>query len=580
MKAREFILAALRQVVIGLLGVGVLVSCSDDIYPPDDRSAMLYLRLDVGVPEGSRTRGSDAPAQSEAPYYAAMTDNEKISTLRIIISRPDGEVEVNTCLNVGHLESVKTDRYRVVAQERKTIYVIANEPPEATGLLASFRPADDDTPGKPVNEELTGYVLSQPSLDGASKPIPMSAVYRMDVYHSMDADEDGVVDIVPRINLLRTATKFTVNVKNREGSETSVRVCNVKINSVADREFLFGRVIDNAGNDILHSMTLDSSGRLTETATGEEPVVSGGDQAPDDFSYTDYYRDEYQLVNGTTHTTYLVKNDDGGVDLEVAKGAEESFPSFYVCESMPTVENGGKPFSISLDKYDGAGNYLGSLTQELPNLSRLPRNTHVVININATGNDMDEWTVEVIPFTSIVLQPEYGLDREDFTGYVIGKDKEGHKCWYDNTGTPYYLGRDDGASFVSINEKEYLLVYDDYARMPENLHHIYEKETRIKHMLDPVGITGYAETTDFEGSTVYVNKLQQYVWLDSDFQVKCCRTLNEWDRNDWNKAYWWHDTSIHPKYWFDVLGNRYPWEEGDTPQKRKAILKEWVQYLE
>lgn len=191
-----------------------------------------------------------------------------------------------------------------------------------------------------------------------------------------------------------------------------------------------------------------------------------------------------------------------------------------------------------------------------------------------------DFEVEVIPFTGVELKPEYGMTREDFTGYIIGKDKEGNDCWYSG-GTPYYLGPDDDkGNFVTINGIEYLLVYNANERTADTLDHFYEKETHKKYMLDPVSITGYTLTKDMDGSDMYLNKLKQPVWLDSDWYIKCCRTLNEWDRNDWNRSRWDHLPEYHPKYWFDVLGNRYTWEQGDTEAKRKDILNEWVKYLQ
>lgn len=184
--------------------------------------------------------------------------------------------------------------------------------------------------------------------------------------------------------------------------------------------------------------------------------------------------------------------------------------------------------------------------------------------------------VDVIPFTHIELKPDYGLNREDFTGYIIGVDSQGQQCWYDGAHGPYYLGPSNApGAFVTINDDEYLLVYVDYDRTVAGLDHIYKKNPRTKYLLTPEGITGYEY-----GNDMYLNKFQQRVWLDSEFMLKCCGTLNEWDRLDWNKAYYWHWPDIYPKYWFDILGNRYPWSMGDTVEKRRAILGEWTKYLE
>lgn len=220
----------------------------------------------------------------------------------------------------------------------------------------------------------------------------------------------------------------------------------------------------------------------------------------------------------------------------------------------------------------------------------IARNNWYKFNITAKGKDI-VWTVDVIPFTSVELTPDYGLTREEFTGYIIGKDKDGRECWYDGnyydpaTAVPLYLGpkdkKDENEKFVTINGKEYLLVYADYERTAAKLDHFFEKETQKKYLLYPAGRTGY-ENVNW---AYYLNDLKQHVWLDeTNLRLNCCRTINEWDRLEYSiVAYNWpgydHD-SYNPRFWFDILGNRYPWKEGDTEQKRKTILGEWVQYLE
>ena len=220
----------------------------------------------------------------------------------------------------------------------------------------------------------------------------------------------------------------------------------------------------------------------------------------------------------------------------------------------------------------------------------IARNNWYKFNITAKGKDI-VWTVDVIPFTEVVLDPDYGLVREEFTGYIIGKDGQGRDCWYDGnyydpaTAVPLYLGpkdkKDENEKFVTINGKEYLLVYADYERTAAKLDHFFEKETQKKYLLYPAGRTGY-ENVNW---AYYLNDLKQHVWLDeTNLRLNCCRTINEWDRLEYSiVAYNWpgydHD-SYNPRFWFDILGNRYPWKEGDTEQKRKTILGEWVQYLE
>lgn len=218
----------------------------------------------------------------------------------------------------------------------------------------------------------------------------------------------------------------------------------------------------------------------------------------------------------------------------------------------------------------------------------IARNNWYKFNVTAKGKDI-VWTVDVIHFTSVSLKPDYGLEREEFTGYIEGKDNDGKKCWYDGNyydpenAVPLYLGpTDNPGKFVTINGKEYLLVYANYERTALSLDHFFEKESRKKYLLYPAGRTGY-ENVNWE---YYLNNLNQYVWLDeTNLRLNCCRTINEWDRFEYSiVAYGWpgydHD-SYNPRFWFDIFGNRYPWSNGDTREKRIAIIgEEWVKYLE
>lgn len=281
-------------------------------------------------------------------------------------------------------------------------------------------------------------------------------------------------------------------------------------------------------------------------------------------------------------------------------GTAVSVPVFYLPESK----------CAKADATDGEQEYTMTLqiagrtepfVLKLPNLKALFRNTHVVVNIAMYHNL--QLSVDVIPFTSEgVLNPDYGLEREEFTGYIKGKDSSGNVCWYDGNyydpeeADPLYLGPNGNeGKFVRINGKYYLLVYTDYERTAAKLDHFFEKESRRKYLLTPEGITGYKY-----GNDMYLNKVKERVWLDFggdpngnadeksvyealqkvDLDLKCCRMLYEWDRLDWNRARWWGWKGIYPKYWFDVLGNRHPWSASETNEDRKALLGEWVQYLE
>lgn len=325
--------------------------------------------------------------------------------------------------------------------------------------------------------------------------------------------------------------------------------------------------------------------------------------------------EENQYVTGSWFTDYSpvnIPNDATDIELTLTKDETTGHYVAYVPEYR-NVNNPKEPVDtpsrikicFTIGDIEAGGRevegYVDFRYSDTPPTGVLPgqyfdiaRNNWYKFDVTVKGKDID-WTVDVIPFTSVELKPDLGLEREEFTGYIVGKDKEGRLCWYDPTEkTPYYL-RDNDASFVTINGKEYLLVYADYERTAAKLHHVFEKETRRKYLFTPEGITGYEYMND-----MYITPNKQRVWLDSggdpngnddekavfealkkvNLELRCCRILYEWERLNWNEARWWGWTGVYPRFWFDILGNRYPWSEGDTEEKRKAKLGEWVQYLE
>ena len=241
----------------------------------------------------------------------------------------------------------------------------------------------------------------------------------------------------------------------------------------------------------------------------------------------------------------------------------------------------------------------------------IARDNWYKFDVTAKGRDIT-WTVDVIPFTPVDLTPDMGLERDDFTGYIIGKDDDGHRCWYNwlespnspEKRTPLYLGpKDHEGEFVLINDTSYLLVYTDFNRTARSLDHIFRENPPKKYLLDPEGRTGYVKgsgVAEGEQTEWYLTKLKKYVWLDEggdpegseeeqkvyealegiSLNLRDCRILYEWDRWDWDKAILEKDASVRPKYWYDVLGNRYPFSVGDYDYKRDAIIGDWKDYLE
>lgn len=534
-----------------------------------------------------------------------LTDNEKMHNVRVVILHADGTVEHNRYYALEGAQTQKFILLKVTPNEKKKVFIFSNEGSvtavESMGsangsLTAFFEKYPVNTPGF---ENAVNDIYFAPDYSN-DNPIPMSSMYEVEV------PAQGKVEST--FYVVRVATKFTINFMNWRGEDVTVN--DFTMASHADKNFLMAHVSDSERNSQLFK---------GKTWIDWLKGVSDASSENDDYAVTEAagWLMDYELPLQADKSRIYTHGAITVGKATVTGNPATSTPGmaktvFYLPESMNLKEgatDGEQEYTMTLN----INGRTESFVSTLPNLKALFRNTHVVVNITMYHNL--ELSVDVIPFTSVELEPDYGLEREEYTGYIVGKDKAGNKCWYNQAEnptdpakrTPYYLGRDDNASFVTINDKEYLLVYADfgtsteehyvpgYERTASNLHHIFEKDTRRKYLLTPEGITGYKF-----GDNRYINKLQQSVWLDSGgdpngdsdakdiyeklgsvgLRLKCCRILYEWDRYDWDKARWWLLPKNYPKFWFDVLGNRYPWSEGNTEEKRKAKLGEWVKYLE
>lgn len=613
------IIGILCPFLCGLLG---FVACTNETpeFPREEEDGNHIFLTFQATLAGISTRAGEEPVA-----------DDRVKTLRIVIvSQGKEEGTENAAWVVEHNKTVSwgsqlSNKYtfEVAPDSRKRIYLIANESNDnGKSLVGANGTALDFTDKQFIPDATTGrapvddYVFDVSTLNYSYTPsaLPMTALYEIDV-PPLNKFPDGKLTYPDPLYLIRAATKFSFKFTN-QSKKRDITVTGIDINGViTDQIYLMPHVNKNDKDKYWVVEETETDGNVTYTPLDLEKdwIDWMGYEANASQSGADNkWLTDYKVPTSVTSTAIVdtLLKIPAATDAQPSPSTETS-NAIYLPESK-TIKGGSNPlelqeYSITVHTKEQA---VGGTEEEvktypsktLPHLASLFRNTHVVVGFIFT-EDADELVVDVIPFTQVELKPDYGLEREDFTGYIVGKDENGNKCWYDQTEnptdptkrTPFYLGRDDNASFVTIKSKEYLLVYTDFERTAAKLNHFFEKETRKKYLLTEEGITGYKY-----GNDMYLNKMQQRVWLDSGgdpngdadaqsiyaalqkvgLNLKCCRILYEWDRLDWNKARWWGNENIYPKYWFDILGNRYPWSEGDTAEKRKAKLGEWVKYLE
>lgn len=576
-----------------------MVACSsrEESLPEVENSFLAVFTLDLGdtaygTTRATPTNGEYNPgsglenfidfSQKNFRCYLFGTDNTFIKTLDAVSIQSFDEKIYSIRLRLKDTEEVKkalTTGCRFV-------------------LLANWDSYADPVPGITTIAELctappAKFEFSQlKTLLSANNLIPMYGVKEFES-GVQDFIDGKMISDLGTIHLLRASAKVDVNIKFVDFAETPV-VTSVSLTHSNSKGYKAPANVTKEEQYVTGSWLTDYTPvNIPDDVTDISLTLTKDENTGHYVAYVPEYRNVD--ANGNTidnHSRIKINFTIG--DIAVGGLDVEGYVDFRYSDNPPKGVTPGQHFDIA-------------------------RNNWYKFNVTAKGKDI-VWTVDVIPFTSIELNPNYGLEREVFTGYIMGKDKNGNKCWYDGnyydpeTAVPLYLGpKDNPGTFVTINRKEYLLVYVDYDRTAAKLDHFFEKGTRKKYLLDPTGRTGYSFTLNPEhpewGPDIYYNKHQMRVWLSEDYNewkvgvkwdaeqqknieawfwqsgTTWYRTLNEWDRLNWNQAIYWNWTYVYPKYWFDVLGNRYPWSDGDTKEKRKNKLiekigEDWIKYLE
>ena len=595
-------------VCLAAFALPFMVACSsqEESLPEVERNIQAVFTLDLGDAANRKTRATPTDGEYDSGSglenfidltkknfrcYLFGLDNNFVSALEVAGIYNLGENKYSIRLRLkdtGEIRNALTTGCRFV-------------------FLANWGSYIEPIPGMTIEELCSSSVAK---FEFSQQKTQLSETNLIPMYGVREF-EDGVQDFkdgkevsdIGTLYLLRAYAKVDVNVIFKDFADSEqLKVTSVSLTHSSSKGYKAPKNVIKQGQYVTGSWFTDYTPVNIPNDATDIPLALTKEESTGHYVA---YVPEYRNVNDSKEPVVnpsRIKICFTIGDIEAGGREVEGYVDFRYSDTPPTGVSSGQYFDIA-------------------------RNNWYKFDVTVKGKDID-WTVDVIPFTSVELKPDLGLEREEFTGYIVGKDSQGRDCWYDGNyydpkkAVPLYLGpKDNQGEFVTINGKEYLLVYADYEYVDEyiynenneiinkitkkisgyertayNLHHIYEKESGKKYLLTPEGITGYKNKND-----QYLNKLQQWVWLDSGgdpsidadarsvyealqkvgLELKCCRILYEWDRLDWNKARWWGWTGVYPRFWFDIFGNRYPWSEGDTREKRIAILgEEWIKYLE
>ena len=378
-------------VCLAAFALPFMVTCcsQEESLPEDISEATLYLNIE---PVGLTRAGT-----------ATLPDNEKMHSVRVVVLDKNMTIEHNKYYGLEDAQDRKFITLKVKPNEKKMIYLFANEesvssvggviiPGGGTALAAffnSYKVGDSN-----FNVEVDKLYFTPDYTNG--NPIPMSSMYEIDI------PEKGVIE--ETFYVVRVATKFTVNFKNWRGEEVTVE--NFTIASHADKNFLMAHV--NSYPDTQNHETNQKYPTWIDwlKAVSDASNVDS-DAATEEFGWlTDYELPEQSTATIYTHGKVTVGKPTVDIDNpdNSEPGVANVVPVFYLPESKNLKAGATEQEYILTIKIAGRAE---PFVCKLDKLKALFRNTHLVVNI--TMYNSNEIVVDVIPYSEVILEPEFGL---------------------------------------------------------------------------------------------------------------------------------------------------------------------------
>lgn len=368
-----------------------MVACSnqEESLPENVEEAVLCLNIE---PIGQTRAGT-----------ATLPDNEKMHSVRVIVLHNDGTVEHNKFYALDDAQEQRSILLKVTPNEKKKIYLFANEESVSTveGVSGNDTSLSEFFDSYKEGMRMNDFAIAVKDLYFApdysdGNPIPMSSMYEIDI------PEKGVIEEI--FYVVRVATKFTVNFFNWRGEEVTVE--NFSIESHADKNFLMAHVnsypdTQNPETNQPYPTWIDWLKAVSDASNEDS------DAATNRFGWlTDYRLPEQTTAKVYTHEglkigkpTVNIENPDNS-----EPGVANVVPVFYLPESKNLKARATEQEYILTIKIAGRAE---PFVCKLDKLKALFRNTHLVVNI--TMYNSNEIVVDVIPYSEVILEPEFGL---------------------------------------------------------------------------------------------------------------------------------------------------------------------------
>lgn len=338
------------------------------------QTAVLTLRINLNNPDMASVAHSRATGDEYEPDKLPASNGEKMHTVRIIIADADGFVEHNTLWDLTTAPDIVAtgQDFEVKSNELKTIILIANEdgtmvndPVTGNAISAGtyFRTFDASI-GVRINEsELESLIFT--AADNADQatnttlrlPLTMSAIHHY--FIGNDSEHYNAT-----FTIHRAAVKYTYRIKNNDSKPHTVT--SIGINNVASRQYFFPQATFTDDTQMFWDSynTPDTSGRevFFDTAT------------------------------------------------ELAPGDETELGPFYLPEGHVTTAGNEYATAFVFDDVSTGWNIINWSTPQTPSqtapMNDLPRNTHVIVNVNLRTSDITiNYTVCPWVTNNIIIPP-------------------------------------------------------------------------------------------------------------------------------------------------------------------------------
>lgn len=371
-----------------------MVACSsqEESLPDNVAEAVLYLNIEpIGQTRANTTE---------------LPDNEKMHSVRVIVLHQDGTVEHNRHFSLESAQTQKTILLKVTPNETKKIFLFANEESVSAvkGTVGVNRTLTDFF--NSYTENMSDFANAVNNLYFApdysdGKPIPMSSMYEIDFPEN--GNFNGTFYVV------RVATKFTYRFKNFRSD--AVTVNSISVSEIADNSYL----MVHKQNQTMQFTEEDNSISDLFWIDWLKKVSDESQMYPEDNKTLVEKRGwimDYDIPGGAVQAP-ITQTD---LNLSVPKATNTNVNqeqgilyTFYLPESKnlmkPDELYGEQQYEMTLGLTDEHGEQK-SFNFAFNNLKALFRNTNAVIDIIMYDREV---VVDVIPYSAVVLEPEFGL---------------------------------------------------------------------------------------------------------------------------------------------------------------------------